>query len=179
MAKTLENEVDIQAPLQTVSIAMNGLLNLDDDLRRVRNTYSFDVRKDKMLKRSPERSYLQRLYSLITRGEFRLEERPDGSTGLHYTLTRTNHARMLVIVLLVELLFFIACGIMLGRITDSILPLLLFLAFFAFIALICGLSIFFSYSSRAVEKRFHQDFLPRLDAYIEIVKKKERERAAG
>ncbi len=174
MAKILENEVDIQAPLETVSIAMNGLLNLDDDLRRVRNVYSFDIRKDKMLRRSPDRLYLQKLYSMIKRGEFRLEEFSEESTRLYYSLEYKRYGGAFGVIFMAEFLIFMVCGIIVSMLEPSIAMLFFGVTFavFALMVLIFGIVIFFTYSSKAVEKRFHRDFLPRLDSYIEIVKKK-------
>lgn len=177
MSKEVISYVEIGASIETTSTAINGLLNIDKDVRLLKTQYDLDVKRDKLVKRTPEYN-LKVLYRSVMGIKLRLTTLSPTSTRLDYTLIYNvkclwgiliGYTILMVCLLGLPLLFLL--GDSSSFVDDNEAYFVVIMLLVALICTIAPLWIVVIWQSRekTKDKQFHKLFLSRLERYIEIV----------
>ncbi|MDF9825456.1 hypothetical protein M2475_002051 [Breznakia sp. PF5-3] len=177
MNKEVTSCVEIETNLENTSIAMNGLLNLDDNVNKVVTQYDLNVKEDKLIKKTKEPN-LKYFYKTITGINLRLSSMSETETKLDYVLLY-NAKRQIIIVGIYTVIVMLAFALPFFllfiekpmAIQDSQLDMIWILLLISFMLLLVPIwaIVLFQNRKKYKDRLFHKFFLPRLEKYIEIV----------
>lgn len=176
MNKQLNSYVDFDASADVVSIALNGLLKLDGSLTDVRSDYTIDVKNEIAKKNDSE---VKLLYSYFFRYvesmHINLTELNYRQTRMNFTIEKKSSKGAVIGMFILDAILALCFGIGFSFIEAGIPQFLLFFLVFiiTFIIFAClPFCAYAAYSDKNNLMRFSKQVLPRINKYVEIVKKK-------
>lgn len=173
MEKVYSSFVDCGVPVHILSTAINGVLKADGPLTTVRYDYHIDVKRDVYNSKNEELIVLySEFFRYIKWLDLSLVDMGNGSSRLCYTYGRAKNTAGLVAAILFQLIIAFSVGAAFATIPFEIAPVLTFFIAFSITALIFScipLIVIKGYSDEKINKLFQQNFVARINDYINIV----------
>lgn len=177
MSKVCESYLDFMAPLETTSIALNGLLKVDGPLTAVRENYSLDIKRDIQKKKDEE---LGILYSQVLanakNAQFRLVRVNDGVTRLYYRLEKRSYTVLLILMIIFQIFFSVIFSLALYSVVGSSERIALIVGGLVFVLCMILFSCMPYFALRQsndnrIMRNMNKYFAERVNAYIAIARK--------
>lgn len=175
MNKIMQGYVDLSAPAETTSIALNGLLKTPGKLTDIKYSYALDMKEEmKKSKDSEVRLLYSDTFSGVKKMDIRLSPINEFMTRLNYTVEKqTPLSKILVFVsftICMLALFGIIITMCIADDYDHVSYVIIGFGLFMIFWLVLMLISLRTYSDKKIDKMIKTNFIERVVAYIEIVK---------
>lgn len=178
MGKTFESYIDLSGSLNTVSIALNGLLKISGPLTQVRNYYHIDVKHEIKGSQDTEiKTMYNNFFQHVKHMDIRLMELNPYQTRMSYVIEKNMMNGTLIFLIIFDILLSLLIGFGFSQIgerftTQVLLFAVSFTAFFLIYGIVPSVYILAKTDS-SIKKRFEKYFMERLASYMLIVQKKQ------
>ena len=176
--RMMEDFIEVEAPLQTTSIAINGIFKLDGKLTDVKENYSFNIKKDVLQKQNNELLILHgQVLKNMKNLEINLSQINETRTRLDYKVEKNKNTALFVAMIILELFMAIGVGAAFASLDGFGNPAVVFIIAFAITALIFSflpLMAIIPTKDKNIKKNMDKYFVERLYSYISIVRKTQK-----
>ena len=174
MNNKYEAFMDIQVPLDVLSIAMNGLLQRQGAVTMVQTDYHINVASDINPGNGTELADLKaNFFNHMESIHIHFEPVNPGYTRMYYTIFKKSPMPGVIGFSIFDIIMGLVMGLIFGTLDSTfsilgfLLAFLLTILIFLFLPLMCWTN----QKDKVHQKRLVKFFMPRLDSYIQIVMK--------
>lgn len=179
MSKVCESYIDFNASCDVTSIALNGLLLPDDNISNIRYYYTIDAKERSTKQGNGEMALLySQVLSTAKRLDIKLVPINDTVTRMLYTYEIRSNVAGIVAMVILQLIMAFAFA-MVFSLVETAMPTILVsaiafvvtMAVFSFLPLI----VVQQSSKKRILGKMNKYFAERVNSYIEIVKRNQRQ----
>lgn len=177
--RMMEDIIEVEAPLSTTSIAINGIFKLDGKLTDIKENYSFNIKKDVLQKKNNELLILHgQVLKNMKNLDIKLSEINETRTRLEYKVEKNKNTAVLVAMIILELVISLSVGAAFASLdgfgsspaVTFIIAFLITALIFSFMPVIAVIPT----KDKNIKKNMDKYFVERLYSYISIVRKTQK-----